>query len=83
MEGPPAIDFGNKAEAHNLGVIPRSLIKVFELTEQRRENGWKVSSALVYIVTLFGNMILLSLCFAFLLMVLCSHILVLSGGKLP
>ncbi|OQR76506.1 kinesin protein KIFC1-like [Tropilaelaps mercedesae] len=41
MEGPPGLDFEDESQSSQFGIIPRSLHRVFELTEERREFGWE------------------------------------------
>lgn len=41
MEGPPGLEFEDDSQSEHFGIIPRSLHRVFELTEERREYGWE------------------------------------------
>lgn len=41
MEGPPGLEFEDDSQERHFGIIPRSLHRVFQLTEERCEFGWE------------------------------------------
>lgn len=41
MEGPPGLEFEDESQEIHFGIIPRAIRRVFQLTEERKENGWE------------------------------------------